>query len=157
MSTYPNINIEPEMLEIKTRDDEIKNLKYQIEKQDHENIIKSLKIDIESYKKKYTILNKKKVSLIITEVLVGSGSAISTSTMSLVNPSIRIVLTSSTALLTSIAILITNEYISKLKLRYTKLRDWINVITLLYEKALKETMIDKKIDRKEAEKIKTDL
>ena len=44
---------------------------------------------------------------------------------------------SSTALLTSIATLITNEYVSKLRTRYTKLTDWINVITLLYEKTLK--------------------
>ena len=57
-------------------------------------------------------------------------------------------------MLTSIAILITNEYISKLKIRYTKLRDWINVFTLLYEKTLKESMIDKKIDQKEAEQLK---
>ena len=64
--------------------------------------------------------------------------------MSLLNPSIGIVLTSSTALLTSLAILITNEYISKLKLRYTKLRDWINCITILYEKTLNQSMIDKK-------------
>ena len=63
----------------------------------------------------------KRVLLITTEILRGSGSAIGTSTMSLINPSIGIVLTSSTALLTSIAILMTNEYISKLKLRYTKL------------------------------------
>ena len=74
--------------------------------------------------------------------------------MSLVNPSIGIVLTSSTALLTSIAILITNEYISKLKIRYTKLRDWIDVITMLYEKTLKQSMVDKKIDQKEAEQLK---
>ena len=131
MSTYPDLKNEPELLKIKTRDDEIKNLKYQTEKHDHENILKSLKIDNEYYKKKYKSLNKKKVLLIITEILIGSGSAISTSTMSLINPSIGIVLTSSTALLTSLAILITNEYISKLKLRYTKLRDWINFITIL--------------------------
>ena len=74
--------------------------------------------------------------------------------MSLINPSIGVVLTSSSALLTSIAILITNEYISKLKIRYTKLRDWINVITLLYEKTLKQSMIDKKIDEKETEQLK---
>ena len=42
MSTYPNLNNEPELLKIKTRDDEIKNLKYQTEKHDHENILKSL-------------------------------------------------------------------------------------------------------------------
>ena len=88
--------------------------------------------------------------LIITEILVGSGSAIGSSTMGLINPGAGIIISSSTALLTSIAILITNEYISKLKIRYTKLRDWINVITLLYEKTLKQSMIDKKIDEKEA-------
>ena len=68
--------------------------------------------------------NKKKVFLNITEVLLGSGSEITTSTMPLINPSIGIVLTSSTPLLTSIAILITNEYVSKLKIRFTKLGDW---------------------------------
>ena len=67
-----------------------------------------------------------------------------TSTLSLLNPSRGIVLISSTALIISVAILITNEYISKLKLGYTKLRDWINFITLIYGKTLKESMIDKK-------------
>ena len=47
MSTYPIINNEQELIKIKTRDDEIKNLKYQIEKRDHENILQSLKIDNE--------------------------------------------------------------------------------------------------------------
>ena len=148
MSTYPNLNNEPELFKIKTRDDEIKNLKYQTEKHDHENIFKSLKIDNEYYKKKYKSLNRKKVLLIITEILVGSASAVGSSTMSLINPGVGIIISSSTALLTSIAILITNEYISKLKLRYTKLRDWINVITLLSEKTLKESMIDKKLIKK---------
>ena len=81
---------------------------------------------------------------IITEFLVGGGSAIGSSTMSLINPGVGIIISSSTALLTSIAILFTNQYISKLKIRYTKLRDWINVITLLYEKTLKQSMIDEK-------------
>ena len=36
-----------------------------------------------------------------------------------------------------------NEYFSKIRVRYTKLRDWINVITLLYENTLKESRIDK--------------
>ena len=51
MSTYPIINNEPELLKIKTRDDEIKNLDYQSEKHDYENILKSLKADNEKYKK----------------------------------------------------------------------------------------------------------
>ena len=74
--------------------------------------------------------------------------------MGLINPGAGNIISSSTALLTSIAILITNEYISKLNIRYTKLRDWINVITLLYEKILKPSMVDKKIDQKEAEELK---
>ena len=152
--TYPTLNNERELLKLKTRDDEIKNPKHQTEKHDHENILKSLKSENESYKKKYKTLNKKKVLLIITEILLGSGSAIGTSTMSLVNPSIGIVFTSSTASLSSIAILITNEYVSKLKIRYTKSRKWINVITLLYEKTLKESMVDKKINKKESEQLK---
>ena len=154
MSTYPDLKNEPELLKIKTQSDEIKNLKYTQEKHDHENILKSLKSDNESYKKKYKSLNKKKVLLIITEILIGSGSAITSSTFSLINPSVGFPIASCSALLTSIAILITNEYISKLKIRYTKLGDWINVITLLYEKTLKESMIDKKIDQKEAEQLK---
>ena len=58
MSTNPNLNNETELLKNKTRDDEISNLKYQTEKHDHENILKSLKIDNEYYKKKYKNLNK---------------------------------------------------------------------------------------------------
>ena len=154
MSNYPDLKNEVELLKIKTRDDEIKNLKYQTEKHDYENILKSLKVDNEYYKKKYKSLNKKKVLLIITEILVGAGSAVGSSTMRLINPGAGINISSSTALLTSIAISITNEYISKLKIRYTKLRDWINVITLLYEKTLKQSMVDKKIDEKEAQELK---
>ena len=52
MSTYPNINNEPGLLKIRTKDDEIKNLKYQTEKHDNENVLKSLKKDKEIYKKK---------------------------------------------------------------------------------------------------------
>ena len=107
MSENPNLNNEPDLLRIKTQADEITNLKYQTEKHDYEKILKGLKVDNEYYKKKYKNLNIKKVLLFITEILVGSGSAILTSSMSLINPSIGILLTSSTDLLTSLAILIT--------------------------------------------------
>ena len=155
MSTYPNLKTDDvELLKIKTKDDQLKELQYKTGKHHFENILKSLRNDNEYYKKKYKSLNKKKVLLINTEILIGGGSVISTSTMSLINPSIGIVFTSSTALLTSLAILITNEYISKLKLRYTKLKDWKHFITILYEKTLKESMIDKKIDQRETEQLK---
>ena len=58
MTTYTKINNEPELLKIKTRDDEIKNLKYQTGKHGHEIILKSPEIDNELYKK-YESLNKK--------------------------------------------------------------------------------------------------
>ena len=154
MNTYPNIGNEPVLLKIKTRDDEILNLKYQTEKHDHENILKSLESDNEYYKKKHKSLNKKKVLLIIIEILLGSGCAITISTMCLISPSIGIVLTSSTALLTSLAILITNECISNLKLRYEKLRYWINFSKACHEKTTRETMVDKNLDEREALELK---
>ena len=153
MTTYPDLKNEPELLKIKTKDIQLKELQYKTEKHDHENILKSLKTDNEYYKKNKN-LNKKKVLLIITEILIGSGSAIGSSAMSMINPGAGIIISSSTALLTSIAIIITNEYISKLKIRYTKLRDWINVITLLYEKTVKESLIDKVINQKESDQLK---
>ena len=60
MSSYP-ISNETESLRIKTRDDKIKNLIYETEKNDHENIIKSPKNDNEYYKKKNKSLNKKSI------------------------------------------------------------------------------------------------
>ena len=66
MTTYPNINNEPELLNIKTRDDEITKLKYQTEKHDHENLLKSPNLDIEYYKKKYKILNIKILFMIVS-------------------------------------------------------------------------------------------
>ena len=64
--------------------------------------------------------------------------------MGLINPGVAIIISSSTALLTSFAKLIANEDISKFKIRHNKIRDWINVITLLYEKTLKQSTVDKK-------------
>ena len=62
---------------------------------------------------------------------------------------------SSLYFLSSIATLITNENFAKLKvIRYTKLGDWMNVFTLLYEKTLKQSVIDEKIDEKDAKEIK---
>ena len=75
MSTFPNLNNQRELLK-KTRDDEIKNLKCQTEKHDYENIMKALKSDNGKNKKKYESLNIKKILLIITEILVGTGSAV---------------------------------------------------------------------------------
>ena len=76
MTNHPKLKNEPELLKKKTRVDEIKNLKYQTEKHDHENLLKLNKIDNEYYKKKYKSLNRKKVLLFITEISIGSGSVV---------------------------------------------------------------------------------
>ena len=60
MSTYPDLKNEPELLKIKTKDDQLKELQYRTEKHDFDNILKSLKNDNESYKKKYKSLKKRK-------------------------------------------------------------------------------------------------
>ena len=79
-------------------------------------------------------------------MLVGSRSTIASSTLSINNLTVARVISSSTPLLTSLAILITNEYISNFKIRSRKVQDWIKVITLPYEKTLKTSMVDKKRD-----------
>ena len=66
MSTYPNLNNELELLKIKNKDGQLKELQYKSEKHDYENFLKSLKIDKDYHKKKYKGLNEKKTILIIT-------------------------------------------------------------------------------------------
>ena len=94
--------------------------------------------------------NKDKILLNFSETLMGSSSTIVSSTLSILSPSRGFSIVSSSALITSIAILITNDFFSKTKKRCTKLGNWINVLSLLYEKTLKQSMIEEKIDQKEA-------
>ena len=103
-------------MRIETKDDQLKELQVKTERHDEENLLKNLNIDNNNYKKKYKSLNKKKTLLIITEVLVGTASAIGCSTMGSINSSAGIIISSNADLLTSIAILITNEYKSKIKI-----------------------------------------
>ena len=156
MNTYPTLKTEAELLEITTKDDEIKTLKYKTEKHDFESILKSLKIDIDYYKKKYNSINKKKVYISVLEVLTGASGVVvgSTLTATGVGATIGVPIAGVSAFIASIATLITNEYLSKRKARYTKLRDHVNMITLLYEKTLTKSMVDKKIDEKEGEELK---
>ena len=87
--------------------------------------------------------------MILSEILVDVGdlSVGSGLTISGIAP-VGKVTAGSITFLSSISTLITNEYFSKFKIRYTKLRDWINVTTLLYKKTLKESVIDKKSMKK---------
>ena len=52
MSGYPNLKTDHvELLKIKTKDDQLKELQYKTKKHDHESILKSLKADNYYYKK----------------------------------------------------------------------------------------------------------
>ena len=51
MNTYPNLNKDPDFLKIKTKDDEIRDLKYKTEKHDLQTFFKSLETDNESIRK----------------------------------------------------------------------------------------------------------
>ena len=70
----------------------------------------------------------------ISEISIASNPTIVSSTISILKPSLVIPIASSSALITSIALLITNEFISQIKIRYVKLRDGIKVIGSLHEK-----------------------
>ena len=65
--TCPNLNNDPEILKIKTKDDEIRDLRYKTENYDPENFSKSLRNDNDYYKKRCKSLSKKKVLPFITD------------------------------------------------------------------------------------------
>ena len=156
MNTYNTLKTETELLKITTNDDEIETLKYKTEKHDYENILKSLKVDNDYYKKKNISTNKKKVYVSVLEILTGASGIVvgTTLTATGVGATIGVPIAGVSAFIASIATLIPNEYLSKRKARYTKLRDPVNMITLLYEKTLTKSMMDKKIDEKEGEELK---
>ena len=68
--TYSNLNRDPDVLKIENKYDDIEELKNRREKHDYEIILKSLKIDIEDYKKVFKSLHKNKNFLIATEILI---------------------------------------------------------------------------------------
>ena len=105
-------------------------------------------------KKKNKTVWAKKIFLTISETLIWSSSTLASSTLLNFNPSIVILIAGSSALITKIAILMTVEKISMTKLQDTTLGDWMNVVSLLYEKTLKQSMIEKKLTKKKPLKSK---
>ena len=84
--------------------------------------------------------------MIISQVLIGSvglrvGSGMPISGLAPAG----IMCASNISILYSISTLIMNEFLPKLKIGYTMLRDMINVLTLLIEKIFKQRLIGTKI------------
>ena len=53
----PKINKNTELLKYKTKDDQLRELQYKTEKRDLENVLKSLNIDNDYYRRKHKSLN----------------------------------------------------------------------------------------------------
>ena len=149
---------EVSILKVKTKDDEIEDLKYKAEKHYYENILKSLEFDSDYYKKKYKSVIKKKIYISVLEILAGASGVVvgSTLTATGVGTQVGVPIAGVTSFVISVAVLFTNEYFSKLKSRYQKLGDHIRMIKFLFEKKkLKKSPVDKKIDEKESEELKS--
>ena len=156
-NTYKDLNkdIEAELISVRSKN-EIQDLKYNYMKLNYEGVVKKLIDDEEKYKKKYKSLNTKKGISIIAGIIsgiLGVSSGI-TLTATGVGAIAGVPVIATSGLLISIAVTAINEYISKLKERYIRLKTFVNKIRVDYEKVLKKSMADKVIDEKEGLELK---
>ena len=125
-------------------------------KLNYEGVVKKLIDDEEKFKKKYKAHNTKKGISIVAGIIsgiLGVSSGI-TLTATGVGAIAGVSVIASSGLLISIAVTAINEYISKLKERYIRLRTFVNKIRVDYEKVMKKSMADKVIDEKEGIELK---
>ena len=157
-NTYKDLNkdIEADLISVRKKDNDIRDLQYNYLKINYEGIIKKLIDDEEKFKKKYKALNTKKGISIIAGIIsgiLGVSSGI-TLTATGVGAIAGVPVIATSGLLISIAVTAINEYISKIKERYIRLRTFVNKIRVDYEKVLKKSMADKVIDEKEGLELK---
>ena len=158
-NTYKDLSkdIGADLISVKKKsDNEIQDLKYNYLKLNYEGVIKILIDDEEKYKKKYKSLNTKKGISIVAGIIsgiLGVSSGINLRATG-VGAVAGIPVIASSGLLISIAVTVFNEYISKLKERYIRLRSFVKKIRVDYEKVLKKSMADKVIDEKEGIELK---
>ena len=157
-NTYKDLNkdIEADLISVRKKDNDIRDLQYNYLKINYEGVIKKLIDDEEKFKKKYKALNTKKGISIIAGIIsgiLGVSSGI-TLTATGVGAIAGVPVIATSGLLISIAVTAINEYISKLKERYIRLRTFVNKIRVDYEKVLKKSMADKVIDEKEGLELK---
>ena len=156
-NTYKDLNndIEADLISVRSKN-EIQDLKYNYLKLNYEGVVKKLIDDEEKYKKRYKSLNTKKGISIVAGIIsgiLGVSSGI-TLTATGVGAVVGVPVIASSGLLISIAVTVINEYISKLKERYIRLRTFVNKIRVDYEKVLKKSLADKVIDEKEGIELK---
>ena len=156
-NTYRDLNkdIEADLISVRSKS-EIQELKYNYLKLNYEGVVKKLIDDEEKYKKKFKSLNTKKGISIVAGIISGilGVSSEITLTATGVGAIAGVPIIASSGLLISIAVTIINEYISKLKEKYLRLRTFTNKIRVDYEKVLKKSLADKVIDEKEGMELK---
>ena len=131
-NTYKDLNkdIEADLISVRKKDNDIRDLQYNYLKINYEGIIKKLIDDEEKFKKKYKALNTKKGISIIAGIIIGILGVSSgiTLTATGVGAIAGVPVIATSGLLISIAVTAINEYISKLKERYIRLRTFVNKI-----------------------------
>ena len=141
-------------MKIKTKDDEHKQLNYLKKKHDYQKILKFLKIN-KDYCKKIQKPKQKSLSVCNRTLLRGIGL---TDGCVLINTrlgsNVGIKLAAASSFIANIAVLITSEFCSNVKMRYTKLPIWIKLTTIVYEKLLNKSMIDNRTDEREGGELK---
>ena len=130
--------------ERKTKDAEIATLEFKTGKHDYGRLLKSMKGDKYWYTKNITKINGKKCYTLVLKILVGvSGLTVGTSlSITGVRTSFGVPIAGFCSFLASLAKLVTNECNSQLKVRYTKLKNWTKLITILHDKTLEKPRID---------------
>ena len=116
-------DIEAELISVRSKN-EIQDSKYNYMKLNYEGVVKKLTDDEEKYKKNHKSLNTKKGISIIAGIISGilgvsSGITLTATGVGAIG-GVPVIATS--GLLISIAVTAINEYISKLKERYIRLR-----------------------------------
>ena len=106
--------------------------------------------------KKYKTLNTKKGISIVAGVIAGILRVSSgiTLTATGVGAIAGVPIIGASGLLISIALTIINEYISRLKERYLRLRTFANKIRVDYDEVLKKSLVDEIIEEKEGVELK---
>ena len=81
--------------------------------------------------------------MIIPEFLLCGGGVVVGTTLTITGATpTGLPIAGATSFVSTVARLLPNEQCSKFKERYTKLRDWMKLISILYKKALTKSMID---------------
>ena len=112
--------------------------------------MKSPKIDKDYYNKNYTEEKEKRFNITNLEDLTGvNGLAVGTSlSLTGVGSTAGVPIASSSAFKVFGAGLTSNQLYSILKKRFTNLKSWLNLITILCEKTLFISLKDKKTDER---------